>query len=105
MKKIKINIRKEAGDFAENKDVAKELRTEIIIPNLSKDNVVEIDFVKVSGVTQSFIHALIAEPIRKFGDKALEKLLYKNCTDNVKEIIKTVYEYLQESMENKNGEE
>ena len=102
MKTIKINIQKEAGDFAENKDIAKKLRTEIIIPNLFKDNVVEIDFVGVSGVTQSFIHALIAEPIRKFKNKALEKLFYRNCMDNVKEIIKTVYEYLQESMENEN---
>ena len=103
MKTIKINIQKEAGDFAENKDVAKKLRTQLIIPNLSNGNNVEIDFFGVGGVTQSFIHALIAQPIHKFKGKAMEKLLYKNCNDNVKEIIKTVYEYLQESMEN--GEE
>ena len=103
MKTIKISVRKEAGDFAENKDIAKTLRTKVIIPNLVKGDMVEISFLGVSGVTQSFIHALIAEPIRKFKDKALEKLAYKDCTDNVKEIIKTVYEYLQESMEDENA--
>ena len=70
---MRISIQKQAGQFAENKDIARKLRTEIIIPNLSRDNIVEIDFSGVDGVTQSFIHALIAEPIRKFKDKALEK--------------------------------
>jgi len=96
---IKISIQKEVGQFAENKDIARTLRTKIIIPSLSKGKPVEIDFLGVEGVTQSFIHALIAEPIRKFRDEALEKLAYKHCTDNVKEIIKAVYEYLQESMD------
>jgi len=96
---IKINIKKEAGQFAENKDIARKLRTEVIIPNLSKGNTVEIDFFEVEGVTQSFIHGLIAEPIHKFRNDALDKLLYKNCIDNVKEIIRTVYEYLQESID------
>ena len=95
---IVIKIKEKAGDFAENKDVAKKLRTEIIIPNLAEGKIVQIDFLGVSGVTQSFIHALVAEPIRKFNGVALEKLEYKNCVTNVKEIIKTVYEYLQESM-------
>src|SRR3989344_1668898 len=95
---IVIKIKEKAGDFAENKDVAKKLRTEIIIPNLAEGKIVQIDFLGVSGVTQSFIHALVAEPIRKFNGVALEKLEYKNCVKNVQEIIKTVYEYLQESM-------
>jgi len=94
-----INIYKEAGEFAENKDVAKKLRQEIILPNLKNGEQIEFDFQQVSGVTQSFIHALISEAIRQYGDKAFENLLYKNANAQVKEIIKTVYEYMQESLD------
>ena len=94
-----IRIQCVVGDFAENKDVAKELRTSKIIPALSRGEVVTLDFFGVSGTTQSFIHALISEPMRQFGDEAIEKLQYKNCSDVVKEVIKTVYEYMQESLD------
>jgi hypothetical protein len=97
MKRIVIKIKDYAGSFAENKDVAKELRVDKITPALSNNEEVELDFRGVSGTTQSFVHALISEPIRLFRDVALDNLEYKNCSDAVKEIVKTVYEYIQES--------
>ena len=95
---ITINILERAGEFAENKDIAKELRIRDIIPALLDGKKVQINFNGVSGTTQSFVHALIAESIRQFGNRALENLEYAGCSDNVKEIIKTVYEYIQESL-------
>lgn len=97
MKREIIKIKDYAGTFAENKDRAKELRINIITPALSNKKEVELDFKGVTGTTQSFIHALISEPIRQFRDLALDNLEYKNCSDEVKEIIKTVYDYMQES--------
>ena len=102
---ILIKIKDLAGEFAENKDVAKDLRITKIIPALMDDKEVVLDFAGVSGTTQSFIHALISEPIRKFRDMALEKMHYKNCSDIVKEVIKTVYEYMQESLDSENYDE
>ena len=101
---ILIKVINLAGEFAENKDVAKELRVTKIIPALAKGKVVVLDFSGVSGTTQSFIHALISEPIRQFRDVTLEKIEYKNCSDIVKEVIKTVYEYMQESLDSENYE-
>jgi hypothetical protein len=98
MKREIIKIKDYAGIFAENKDKAKELRINKVIPALKSDKILVMDFNGVSGTTQSFIHALISEPIRKYGDLALDRLEYKNCSDVVKEIIKTVYEYMQESI-------
>lgn len=98
MKKI-IEIKKLVGDFAENKDVARDLRVNEIIPKLTEGEDVILDFSGVSGTTQSFIHALISEPIRLFGNEALDKIQYKNCSDVVQEVIKTVYEYMQESLD------
>ena len=100
-----IKIKDLAGDFAENKDVAKNLRVTKIMPTLAEGKEVVLDFSGVSGTTQSFIHALISEPIRRFRDAALEKIHYKNCSDVVKEVIKTVSEYMQESLDSENDEE
>lgn len=97
-----IKILNVAGDFAENKDVAKDLRIRKIMPALLNKKIVILDFAGVSGTTQSFVHALISEPIRQFRDTALESLEYKNCSNEVKEIIKTVYEYMQESLNEDN---
>ncbi|MBM3256393.1 MAG: DUF4325 domain-containing protein [Candidatus Moranbacteria bacterium] len=99
MKKI-FKIRKYAGDFAENKDIAKELRIEKIMPALSKHNEVVLDFDGVNGATQSFIHALISDPIRELQDVAFDNLFYKNTNDNIREIISIVYRYMQESFRN-----
>ena len=97
MKKI-IKIQKIAGDFAENKDIAKKLRIEEIMPALSKGEEVILDFNGVEGATQSFIHALISDPIRELKDIAFDNLAYKNTNDNIREIISIVYRYMQESL-------
>jgi len=69
------------------------------MPALADGKTVVLDFSEISGTTQSFIHALISESIRQFRDTALEKIEYKSCSDIVKEIIKTVSEYMQESLD------
>lgn len=99
MKEIRIEILKQTGDFAENKEVAKQLREMVINPSLKKGKAVVFDFAGVGGATQSFIHALISDPIRKYRDVAYENLYYENTEDTIKEIISIVYRYLQESIE------
>ncbi len=88
------------GDFAENKDLAKKIRLEEILPALSKHQIVILDFKNTTGATQSFIHALISDPIREYRDIAFEKLTFKNVNKDIKEIISIVYRYMQESMDN-----
>ena len=99
MKREIIKISDCAGEFAENKDIAKDLRISKIMPALLNNKTVELDFYGVSGTTQSFVHALISDPIRQFGDVALENLEYKHCSAVVKEVVKTVYAYMQESID------
>ena len=101
MKRESIKVRDYAGEFAENKDTAKDLRINKIMPALSNNKTVELDFQGVSGTTQSFIHALISDPIRQFGDVALENLEYKHCSAVVKEVVKIVYAYMQESIDDR----
>ena len=86
------------GNYGENKDMAKQIRIEKILPSLENEEEITIDFEKVTGVTQSFIHALLADPIRKYPEIIFDKVTFKNCTNSVKVVIEIVEEYMQESM-------
>jgi hypothetical protein len=96
----KIVVRQRAGEFAENKDIAKEWREQIVLPTLAKNEEIEVDFTGVTGVTQSFVHALIAEAIRRYGEIAFDRLIFSNTNGMTREIITTVYHYMQESLDN-----
>ena len=84
------------GSFAENKDAAREIRVKKIIPALEKREEVIIDFEGVESTTQSFIHALISDLIRRYGVEVLEKVSFKNCNEIVKKIISIVVDYMQD---------
>lgn len=90
------------GSFAENKDLAQKLRLEEILPALAANQIVVLDFKHISGATQSFIHALLSDPIRQFRKVAFKNLTFKNANDDIKEIISIVYRYMQESMDSEN---
>lgn len=94
---ITIELFKLVGSFAENKDVAKNIRIKKILPAL-KNNEVTLDFKNVDSATQSFIHALISDVIRIHGIEVLDKIYFKNCSSTVKEIINIVVDYLQEGI-------
>lgn len=95
---MEIKLKTLAGSFAENKDIAKDIRLKQIMPALEKREKVIVDFTGVDGATQSFIHALISDPIRKYGDIAFDNMYYSNANDDIQEIISIVYRYMQESM-------
>ena len=92
-----IIIKNFTDTFAENKDVARKLRIERIMPALERDEEITLDFSDVTGATQSFVHALISDTIRHYGDHALDLISFKNCSPVVQEIVTTVTEYMQES--------
>lgn len=94
-----IKIVDYVGDFGENKDAAREIRQKQILPAIEGGGKVTLDFSGVSGVTQSFIHALIAEPIMRFREQAFEGLSYTGVNDQIAEIVSNVYRYIQESFD------
>lgn len=94
---ISLLVKDAAGAFAENKDVARTLRQELLLPALQRKEEVTIDFTDVEGATQSFVHALISEPFRTHED-FLDKVSFKGCAPAVKAIIQIVVDYLQESL-------
>lgn len=93
-----IKIYDLAGDFAENKDVAKELRLKSLLPALEDNRAITFDFDGVKGATQSFIHALVSDALRKYPDVVYDNVFYKNANEDIQKIITIVYRYMQESM-------
>lgn len=93
-----IRMLEEAGDFGENKDVARRLRIKEIMPALLDGEEVVLDFGGMTGATQSFIHALIVAPMREFEEIFFEKVRFKNCSPTLKQVIQIVSEYTQEGM-------
>ncbi len=85
------------GSFGENKDKARDIRMEEVLPVIEDNRDVAIDFKDVGSVTQSFIHALISDILRKYGPEVLDHIFFRNCNENVKKIISIVVEYMQES--------
>jgi len=63
---MEIKIFDYTGDFAENKDVARDLRIERVIPCLKRREEIILDFADVRGATQSFMHALISDAVRQY---------------------------------------
>ncbi|MBI2634310.1 STAS-like domain-containing protein [Candidatus Peregrinibacteria bacterium] len=92
-----IKLFKLVGPFAENKDIAAEIRFKKLIPAMDKHKNIILDFEKIEGATQSFIHALISDLMRKYGNEALDKIQFKSCNNTVKSIISIVVDYMQES--------
>jgi hypothetical protein len=92
----RIDIRARTGAFAENKDTAQELRLGEIIPAPERSGPVVLDFAGVEATTQGFVHALISDLLRKYGDDVLDRIEFKSCNDTVKKIIRIVVDYMQE---------
>lgn len=91
-----IHLYKLVGAFAEDKDKARDIRQEILWPQIKASNKIELDFAKVEDVTQSFIHALLSELIRETQGEVLDLVFFKNCNETVERIINMVVDYMVE---------
>ncbi len=96
MKNIRIFDRTRV--FAENKDVARDIRIKEIIPALNQGEEVILDFEGVDTATQSFVHALLSDLLRKYGADVLGRITFKSCGTTVRKMIEIVSEYTQEGM-------
>ncbi len=96
---MRISILQRAGSFAENKDVARSIRVELIQPHLSQGTIVTLDFEGVDLATQSFIHALLSEVIRTDQGSALDLLEFSGCNRSIQNLIEIVSAYSQDTVD------
>lgn len=88
-----IHIQPGIAGFAEDKDQARSLRINDLLPALERNNQIIIDFKDVKYATQSFIHALIGEPLKKYGERLLENIEFRNCSPQLRSVIALVVDY------------
>jgi len=93
---MEVEIIKYTGEFAEDKDTAREIRVKKIMPSLKGEEKIILNFKGVHSATQSFIHALLSEIIRQKGIGVLDSIEFKNCNDVLKKIINIVTNYMQD---------
>ena len=88
-----IKVQAGIGGFAEDKDAARKIRVESILPALEGNEKIVLDFGDAKYSTQSFVHALVGEALQRFGESALDKLEFRNCTPQLKSLIRLVADY------------
>src|SRR5260221_9125012 len=93
-----VHVLKDATAFAEDKDVAAEIRENCLRPAMDAGEAVVLDFTGVRLTTQSFIHALISDVLRRNGEGVLELITFKGCNRVVRGVIKTVVQYSLEGV-------
>jgi hypothetical protein len=79
--------------FAEDKDQARELRVRKLLPALEAGGKVVLDFRGVKYATQSFVHALVGEAIKRYGDEILARMEFRNCSKQLRSVIELVVDY------------
>jgi hypothetical protein len=99
--KQEIKILPNINSFAEDKDDAKHIRVNKILPSLINGENVILDFSDVKFSTQSYIHALIGEPLKQYGEDLLDRIEFKSCSIQVKNVIELVVNYSLSGFESK----
>jgi STAS-like domain of unknown function (DUF4325) len=89
----RIRLAAGVAGFAEDKDYARTLRQEKILPALDRGGRVVLQFEQVRYATQSFVHALIGEALKKHGEAVLDRIEFKNCTPQLQSVIELVVDY------------
>ena len=88
-----IELNPGIAGFAEDKDQARSLRRQILLPALERGENIELDFAHVKYATQSFVHALLGEVLYKYGENVLDRIEFKNCTPQLQSVIELVIDY------------
>ncbi|MFP3940249.1 MAG: STAS-like domain-containing protein [Acidobacteriota bacterium] len=88
-----IQIPAGSSGFAEDKDTARQIRIRQLLPALESGEDLVLDFASVNYATQSYVHALIGEVLRRFGEDVLDRIEFKSCTPSLRSVIELVVDY------------
>lgn len=81
----------QVGSFSEDVEQARSVRTERIIPAMTRGELIVLDFAGARFATQSFVHALLNDAFQIPG--SLCRLSFINCTGSTEEAIRAVAAY------------
>jgi hypothetical protein len=93
MNRVTIQVPGGTTGFAEDKDAARRIRITELLPALLRKDYVTLDFSAVTYATQSFVHALLGEPLQRYREDVLKSLEFKHCTPQLQSLVELVVDY------------
>lgn len=87
-----INIKNYFGLYAENKDLAKKIRDEKLLPALAENKTLTIDFDEIVSAPHSLLNAMLATPIERLGLKAYKKIKIINAAPEIRETLDFIFD-------------
>jgi hypothetical protein len=90
-----VQIAPDVSNIAQDKIRAQHIRQMIIMPVLREGKSLTLSFLGVALTTQSYMHALLAEPLRFLGlDNLQSRIHFQGCSSQVTVIIRMVIGYV-----------
>ena len=87
-----INVRNYFGRYAENKDLAKKIRDEKLLPALAENKTLTIDFEDILSAPHSLLNAMLATPIERLGLSAYKKIKVINAAPEIRETLDFIFD-------------
>ena len=87
-----VSIQKYFGKYAENKDLAKKLRDEKLLPALAENKKLIIDFADVIFATDGVLTAMLATPIQRLGLPAYKKIKVINVASDIRVMLDFIFD-------------
>lgn len=82
-----MKIKDEIGEFCAEGRIGIDFMNNRVIPLLDAQENIVMDFDGVRSMNSSFANALFANLARKYGQRIITRLVFKNIRDNVKNEI------------------
>lgn len=82
-----VHVRNHFGPYAEDKESAIRYRNDKILPRIDAGSSLKVDFSDVKHAPHSFLSALLATPIQRFGISAYKKIRIINASPEIREIL------------------
>ena len=90
---VQIDIPAGSSGFQEDKELARQIRQDSLLPALGRGENVVLNFAAVGYATQSFIHALVGGALQQYGEAVLDRIAFHNCSPQLKNVIELVVNY------------
>lgn len=87
-----ISVRNYFGRYAEDKDLAKKIRDEKLIPALAENKSLTIDFEEIVSAPHSLLNAMLATPIERLGLAAYKKIKIINAAPEIRETLDFIFD-------------
>lgn len=87
-----ISVRNYFGKYAEDKDLAKKIRDEKLLPALAENKSLTIDFEEILSAPHSLLNAMLATPIERLGLSAYKKIKVINAAPEIRETLDFIFD-------------